>query len=134
MNASTNKYYNEIYGDIKSFFSLSFKGNNNLFFGVTTGCLNFVLKSLYSGVNNFKECSLLNDEYFSDCYGFTKEELNTILNDFKISDECKNDIKIFYDGYSCISKYKIVKDLYNPFSIMNSIQTNKNKKKKKIIH
>ncbi|KAL6593584.1 hypothetical protein U3516DRAFT_834195 [Neocallimastix sp. 'constans'] len=125
---------------IKTFFSNTFKGNKSLHFGIVTGCLDLGLKELNSGANNFTKCSLLKDDYFSDCYGFTEDELNKILSYFNISDSkeksdsnkkkdgIKERLKKKYDGYSCFSNEGIVKNIYNPYSIMKFVKDNVNKK------
>ncbi|KAL6588903.1 DUF1703-domain-containing protein [Neocallimastix sp. 'constans'] len=128
INSFENGYYEDFIGIIKSLFSNIFKGNENLYFGVTTGCLDLGLKSLYSGVNNFYECTLLDDNFFYDCYGFTESELEKILTDFKISSKEKNKIQKEYDGYSCGYGNHIIKNLYNPYSFMKFINFNKEKK------
>ncbi|KAG4083504.1 DUF1703-domain-containing protein [Neocallimastix lanati (nom. inval.)] len=128
INSFENGYYEDFIGIIKSLFSNIFKGNENLYFGVTTGCLDLGLKSLYSGVNNFYECTLLDDNFFYDCYGFTESELEKILTDFKISSKEKNKIQKEYDGYSCGYGNHIIKNLYNPYSFMKFIKFNKEKK------
>ncbi|OUM59922.1 hypothetical protein PIROE2DRAFT_14445 [Piromyces sp. E2] len=110
-------------------FSAALKGNDFLHIGITTGCLDVGLKSLYSGVNNSVVCSFLSDTKFSDCYGFTNDELNNILLHFGISIEYKNKIQKKYDGYSCFSEKGIVKNLYNPYSLMWFIDSNKSLKK-----
>ncbi|KAG4082497.1 hypothetical protein H8356DRAFT_1299749 [Neocallimastix lanati (nom. inval.)] len=105
-----------------------------------TGCLDIGLNELNSGANNFTKCSLLKDDYFSDCYGFTEDELNKILSNFNISDNkeksdkdntkdgIKERLKKKYDGYSCFSDKGIIKNIYNPFSVIKFIETNKDKK------
>ncbi|ORX42236.1 hypothetical protein BCR36DRAFT_587405, partial [Piromyces finnis] len=135
MNSFEKKYYDEMYSIIKSLFSNTFKGNDNLYFGITTGCLPLGLNSFYSGVNNFYECSLLKDQYFNDCYGFTENELNKILSDFGIThtDDQRDMIRKKYDGYTCHTNGQgTIKNLYNPFSIMNFIKEYSSKKGKKI--
>jgi len=74
------------FGTIQTFFSDTFKGNDYLHFGIVTGCLDIGLNELNSGANNFTKCSLLKDNYFSDCYGFTEDELKNVLSNFNISD------------------------------------------------
>jgi len=82
INSYRYKYYEKILGIIESFFPNLFKGNTNLYFGIIIGRLNFGLKSFFSRVNNVHECTFLSDNYFSDCYGFTENELNKILSHF----------------------------------------------------
>ncbi|KAL6592775.1 hypothetical protein U3516DRAFT_609969, partial [Neocallimastix sp. 'constans'] len=126
------------FGTIQTFFSDTFKGNDYLYFGIVTGCLDIGLNELNSGANNFTKCSLLKDNYFSDCYGFTEDELKNVLSNFNISDSkeksddiedgIKERLKKKYGGYSCVSNIGIIKNTYNPYSIMKFVQKNKNKR------
>ncbi|KAL6588859.1 hypothetical protein U3516DRAFT_819885 [Neocallimastix sp. 'constans'] len=126
------------FGTIQTFFSRTFKGNDYLRFGMVTGCLDIGLNELNSGANNFTKCSLLKDNYFSDCYGFTEDELKNVLSNFNISDSkeksddiedgIKERLKKKYGGYSCVSNIGIIKNIYNPYSIMKFVQKNKNKR------
>ncbi|KAG4085993.1 hypothetical protein H8356DRAFT_1282478 [Neocallimastix lanati (nom. inval.)] len=126
------------FGTIQTFFSDTFKGNDYLRFGMVTGCLDIGLNELNSGANNFTKCSLLKDNYFSDCYGFTEDELKNVLSNFNISDSkeksddiedgIKERLKKKYGGYSCVSNIDIIKNIYNPYSIMKFVQKNKNKR------
>ncbi|OUM59906.1 hypothetical protein PIROE2DRAFT_14429 [Piromyces sp. E2] len=111
-------------------FSSIFKTNEFLYFGIVTGCLSLSFKSLFSGPNNFNDCSIYHDSDFSDCYGFTEEELDKLLINFNISDIDKINIKKKYDGYSCGADNNegIIKNLYNPYSIMKFLYENKNEK------
>ncbi|KAG4083522.1 hypothetical protein H8356DRAFT_1299323 [Neocallimastix lanati (nom. inval.)] len=114
------------------------KRNDYLRFGMVTGCLDIGLNELNSGANNFTKCSLLKDNYFSDCYGFTEDELKNVLSNFNISDSkeksddiedgIKERLKKKYGGYSCVSNIGIIKNIYNPYSIMKFVQKNKNKR------
>ncbi|KAG4094845.1 DUF1703-domain-containing protein [Neocallimastix lanati (nom. inval.)] len=128
INSFENGYYEAFNGIIKSLFSNIFKGNKNLYFGIITGCLDLGLKSFFSGVNNFREYTLLSDDLFYDCYGVTESELKKILSHFKISSEEINKIQKEYDGYSCRNGNGIFKNLYNPYSIIEFIDDNKNRK------
>jgi len=124
-------YDRRMFDTINSFFSETFKENEYLYFGIVTGCLDAELNDLNSGVNNiFNKCSPLKDIYFSDCYGFTEDELEKLLSHFNISDTKENGIKkrlkIEYDGYSCFSDKGIIKNIYNAYTIMNFIVHNMN--------
>jgi len=132
-------YFNKIIGNIKAFYSNALKGNDNLFFGIMTGCLDLsmrsldlTMESLYSEINNVNECTLLNDVYFGDCYGFTKDDVNKILTHFKFTNitQVEDEIERLYDGYSCGSNVGIIKNIYNPYSIMKFIAINKDQKRK----
>lgn len=128
INSIENGYYSKINGIIKSLFSNIFKGNINLKFGILTGCLDIGLKGIFSGTNNFFKCSLLFDDTFSDCYGFTDSELDNIFSYFGISSKVKDEVKNRYNGYSCGTNNSdgIIKNLYNPFSIIKFIKNNIN--------
>jgi len=125
INGFYYNYYDNIFGIIRDMFSEALKGNDFLHIGITTGCLDVGLKNLYSGVNNSIICSFLFDTKFSDCYGFTDDELNKILLHFGISNKYKDEVRNKYDGYSCYSEKGIIKNLYNPYSIMSFVDTNK---------
>ncbi|OUM56825.1 hypothetical protein PIROE2DRAFT_18404, partial [Piromyces sp. E2] len=102
-NCFNENYYEKLKQLFKSMFSSIFKSNEFLYFGIVTGCLSLSFKSLFSGPNNFNDCSIYHDSDFSDCYGFTEEELDKLLIDFNISDIDKINIKKKYNGYSCES-------------------------------
>jgi len=128
INSMENDYYSDINKIIKSIFSQIFKGNIYLYFGIMTGCLDIGLRGFFSGCNNFGRHSLLYDPYFNDCYGFTEKELNKMISDFGIPENIKIKIKEEYDGYSCSGKNNdlIIKNLYNPYSIINFNKDNEN--------
>ncbi|OUM63732.1 hypothetical protein PIROE2DRAFT_9670 [Piromyces sp. E2] len=126
INSLYHGYYNKINGIIKGLFSETFKDNQYLYFGIMTGCLDIGLQDVFSGFNNYRKHTLLYDSCYADCYGFTKNELNKILSFFGISKINKERIADKYDGYSCISNNKeYINNLYNPYSIMNFINDNK---------
>ncbi|ORX42945.1 hypothetical protein BCR36DRAFT_415801 [Piromyces finnis] len=113
---------------IKSLFSNTYKRNVHFYFGITTECLALGLSSIFLGINNFSECSLLNDPYFGDCYGFNENELNKILSAYNIHNQ-NDKIQKKYNGYTCKTNGKeIIKNLYNPVSLMHFSHINKNKK------
>jgi len=110
-------YYKEIKENIESLYTDGLKSNKDLYIGILTGCLDIGLKSLFST---------------ADCYGFTEEELDRILKNFNFSEIDRNKIREKYDGYSCPNnEYEgIVENLYNPYTIINFIQSNENSKEK----
>jgi len=138
INSKRVNVFDKVQPIIEGIFSSTFKKNTNLYFGVITGCYSFGLSSSNSGANNITKCTLLNDLYFSDCYGFTEDELKNVLSHFNISDSkeksddiedgIKERLKKKYGGYSCVSNIGIIKNIYNPYSIMKFVQKNKNKR------
>ena len=130
-NCFNENYYEKLNQFFKSMFSSIFKSNEYLHFGVATGCVSLSFKSLFSGPNNFNDCSMYYDPNFSDCYGFMEKELDKLLLYFNFSNINKESIKERYDGYSCGANNSkvIVKNLYNPYSIMKFLYDNTDNKK-----
>ena len=56
--------------------------------------------------------TVLNDE-FADDFGITSEEMDKIIEDFKVEDE-KEEIKKWYDGY----RVGNAEGIYNPWSCL----------------
>lgn len=94
------------------------KNNNFLEKGIVTGILRIAKASLFSGVNNLKERTIL-DKEFGQYFGFTEEEVNVLLTKSNIEQniELIEGIKDWYNGYK-IGDYTI----YNPWSIMRMIE------------
>ncbi|OUM56255.1 hypothetical protein PIROE2DRAFT_19210 [Piromyces sp. E2] len=93
INSLIYRYFEKVLPKFKNLYSVC-KNNENLYFGILTGCFSFKIKNLFSGVNDIYECSLLHDNCFSDCYGFDEEEVNHIFSYLNIPDEVKNKVKI----------------------------------------
>ncbi len=106
---------------MRGLFGAALKTNPYLEKAVITGVLRVAKESLFSGVNNLEVYSLLSDEY-AQHFGFTEEEVDTILAKFNFLDK-SNEIKEWYNGYQA---GKIV--IYNPWSIANCIKQNGNLK------
>lgn len=109
-------FYDEMVNFLGSVFSSSLKTNDALKAGILTGCLRFSKESIIiGGFNNFVSYSMLdniNDAFF----GFTKEEIVKILNDYKLSNSI-DEIKEWYDGY-IFGKI----EAFNPWSTLKYIQ------------
>ncbi|KAL6592996.1 hypothetical protein U3516DRAFT_649030 [Neocallimastix sp. 'constans'] len=131
-----NKIEFEKLGDLDKINWIKIENKNNTM--LLSSCYSFGLSSSNSGANNITKCTLLNDLYFSDCYGFTEDELKNVLSNFNISDSkeksddiedgIKERLKKKYGGYSCVSNIGIIKNIYNPYSVMKFVQKNKNKR------
>jgi hypothetical protein len=68
------------------------KQNQYLEKGILTGVFRIAKASLFSGLNNISEYSLL-DKRFSEFYGFTQEEIDDLLTNKLPNTVDKNDIK-----------------------------------------
>ena len=106
-------YYNEAIRFLKSFYGTTFKDNPYLEKTVLTGVSRVAKESIFSGANNFKVFTVLDNE-FADDFGITSEEMNKVIADFNVQND-KEEIKKWYDGY----RIGNVEGLYNPWSILN---------------
>lgn len=104
---------------MQGFLGKAYKGNLNLKKGMLTGVLKVGKESIFSEWNNFSVYDIRNP-YFSDSFGFTKEETEDILSYFDLSDQ-KENIKKWYDGY----KFGEIDNIYNPWSIVNYVANKK---------
>ena len=73
----TEGYYEQITGFMRNLLSGAFKDNSNLSYGFLTGILRVAKESTFSGLNNLKVNSILEDRY-SEYFGFTKDEIRGI--------------------------------------------------------
>ena len=112
-NAYVEGFYDETVRFFKDFYGLTFKDNPYLEKTVITGVSRVAKESIFSGANNFKVFTVLDDE-FSEDFGITQEEMKQIIKDFEISDS-ENNLKLWYDGYTIGN----TEGMYNPWSILN---------------
>ena len=107
-----NPYYSKMLSVIKGIMSTAFKDNEFLQFAVITGCLRIAKESIFTGTNNFASYSVL-DKDFSEYFGFTSEEVETILEAAGRSERAEV-IKEWYDGYVFGNSY-----VYCPWDVIN---------------
>ena len=112
-------YYEEAVKFFKTFYGTTFKDNQYLQKTVLTGVSRVAKESIFSGANNFKVFTVLDDE-FSDDFGITEKEMDKIIEDFEVQDE-KEEIKKWYDGYIIGH----TEGIYNPWSILNYLTDRK---------
>ena len=112
-NAYVKGFYEETIQFFKTFYGTTFKDNPYIDKTVLTGVSRVAKESIFSGANNFKVYTVLDDE-FSDDFGITREEMKKIISDFDIHED-EEEIKKWYDGY-VIGK---TDGIYNPWSILN---------------
>ena len=111
--AYVEKYYEQAIEFFKSFYGNTFKDNPYLEKTVLTGVSRVAKESIFSGANNFKVFTVLDNE-FADDFGITSEEIDKVLEDFNVEEE-KNEIQRWYDGY----RIGNVDGIYNPWSVLN---------------
>lgn len=107
-------FYSEIVNFMRNFFSGGLKDNPHLAFGFLTGILRVAKESIFSGMNNLKINSILEESY-SEYFGFTAEEVRDILNYYG-REEKYQEICDWYDGY----KFGNI-EIFNPWSVINYI-------------
>ena len=93
-----NSYYDEMLLLVRSMFSLALKGNDSLEFAALTGCLRVSKESIFTEVNNFIPFSI-NNELFSDSFGFTEAETEGLLADKGLKHRM-GEVREWYDGYN----------------------------------
>ncbi|MDE6633083.1 MAG: ATP-binding protein, partial [Muribaculaceae bacterium] len=120
--------HDKIKAELRGFYSC-IKGNDQYIkFAMLTGITKFGKVSVFSGINNLKDISLL-PRYNAIC-GISETEFH---RDFQLSvdqfanvnritpDDTWSKFKEMYDGYHFSSKNE---DIYNPFSVLNAFQDN----------
>ena len=105
-------YYDQATGFIRNLFSGAFKDNGYLAFGFLTGILRVAKESIFSGLNNLKEHSIL-DERFSEYFGFTAGEVAEMMRNCGKAEKYE-EVCDWYDGY-LFGKTEI----FNPWSVIN---------------
>ena len=110
--AYTDGYWEEMISICRNLFCTAFKENEYCSRAIITGVTKLSKNSLFSDMNSIRTYSVTSDKY-SDCFGFTEEEVMDAL-------ECQNidefrAVKEMYDGF--IFGHR--KDMYNPWSICN---------------
>ncbi len=110
-NAYFRGFYDEMIDFIRSLFESALKTNENLELAVITGCLRISRESIFTGLNNLRIISIL-DESFAEYFGFTQAEVTAMLDYYGIG-EREEEVKNWYDGYLFGET-----EVYNPWSVI----------------
>ena len=113
----TCNFYPEIVNFMRNFFSGGLKDNPHLAFGFLTGILRVAKESIFSGMNNLKTYSILDDGY-SSYFGLTEQEVKDMLRYYG-KDDKYNELSEWYDGYRFGNT-----EIFNPWSVINYISDN----------
>lgn len=111
--AYVNGYWEELVAFTRSLFNSTFKTNPYLERAIMTGITRVSRESIFSDLNNLEVVTTLSPKY-TTAFGFTEQEVFNALDEFGISEQ-KNDVKVWYDGFTFGNQ----KDIYNPWSIIN---------------
>ena len=117
--AYVHGYWNELVHFMRSFFNATFKTNPYLERAIMTGITRVSRESIFSDLNNPKVITTTSDEYATS-FGFTENEVFQALENFGYGDK-KEDVKKWYDGFV----FGQQTDIYNPWSIINFLDTGK---------
>lgn len=112
-------FWDELVSFTRSLFNSTFKTNPYLERGLMTGITRVSKESIFSDLNNLVVVTTTSDRY-ETAFGFTEEEVFAALDECGYSDK-KQVVKRWYDGF-IFGKHK---DIYNPWSILNFLDTGK---------
>lgn len=117
LEAYTGGYWDELVTFIRSLLNAAFKSNPYLERAIMTGITRISKESIFSDLNNLKVVTTTSKEY-AECFGFTEEEVFAALDEYQLSEQ-KQDVKEWYDGFT----FGETTDIYNPWSIINFLDT-----------
>jgi len=116
--AFINGYYQEMVNFIHILLNSILKDYNHLERGFLTGVLDLPKSDMLSGLlNNLRAESILDDGY-SDTFGFTQSEVDSLLVEYKLENQSQS-IKEWYNGYLFGETA-----IYNPWSLIHCIHNN----------
>lgn len=118
LEAYVNNYWKKMTAFTRSFFNLAFKTNIYLERAVMTGITRVSKESIFSDLNNIKVITTTSNEY-TDVFGFTEEEVFAGMDEQGLTE--KDEVKRWYDGFT----FGETEDIYNPWSILNYLDTGK---------
>ena len=116
--AYVDGYWNELTAFTRSLFNSTFKTNPWLERAIMTGITRISKESVFSDLNNLKVITAISDEYAAS-FGFTEEEVFAAMDEYGY--EGKEKVKYWYDGFVFGGQ----RDIYNPWSILNYLDTGK---------
>ena len=108
--AEQNGFYKEMLSMIRGLFDQTLKTNPYMQSAVMTGCLRIAKESIFTGMNKVNVYTVL-DRNFSDAFGYTDEEVKTMLEYLGFTQHYE-DIKAWYDGYQFGDKH-----IYCPWDV-----------------
>ena len=117
--AYVDGFLDELVGFTRSMFNSTFKTNPWLERAIMTGITRVSKESIFSDLNNLKVVTTTSEEY-AESFGFTEKEVFDALDEYGLSEK-KQEVKLWYDGF-IFGKHK---DIYNPWSILNYLDTGK---------
>ena len=113
--AATHGFGEEALQFFRNFLSSALKDGKHCRLGVMTGILRVAKEGVLSGLNNPEVWSVFDDDY-SDCFGFTEDEVRELLTAYGHPEKI-DEAKVWYDGYRFGTS-----EIYNPWSVLNYVR------------
>lgn len=110
-------FYEEAIMFVRNLFSAAFKDNLHLSYGFMTGILRVTKESIFSGLNNIRVRSVL-DEKYSEYFGFTPDEVRQLTEYYGVP-HTYDEIYEWYDGYRFGKSH-----IFNPWSVVCYFNSN----------
>lgn len=107
-----NGFYDKVVLFMRNFFSGGLKDNKHLSYGFMTGILRVAKESIFSGLNNIKINSILDNRYGS-YFGFTPGEVREMAEYYGVPEKYE-ELCEWYDGYRFGKS-----EIFNPWSVIN---------------
>lgn len=105
-------FYDKVILFMRNLFSGGLKDNKHLSYGFMTGILRVAKESIFSGLNNLKIFSVLDNKY-SQYFGFTADEVKEMAEYYGVPEKFDK-IRDWYDGYRFGRT-----EIFNPWSVIN---------------
>ncbi len=116
-NITSLEIAQEAKDSLRNFFA-SIKSNDaHIRFAFLTGVTRFSKVSVFSGINNIEDITLVQE--FAIICGYTQHDLETVFADH-LQDVNMNEIQRWYNGYHFLGE-----NVYNPFDILLFLRNNK---------
>lgn len=112
-----NGFYDTVIGFMRNLFSGGLKDNPHLSYGFLTGILRVAKESIFSGLNNLKINSIL-DERYSEYFGFTSDEVHKMAQYYNAPEKYQ-ELCDWYDGYRFGNS-----EIFNPWSVIGYFNNN----------
>ncbi|MCP4219333.1 MAG: AAA family ATPase, partial [bacterium] len=113
----SNNYYEDVVAFMRNFLCGALKDTGTyLEKSVLTGIMRIAKESIFSGLNNLGVYTLTREE-FDGQFGFTEEEVKTLLKDFSLLQKY-DDVQKWYNGYRFGAR-----TIYNPWSLINLLES-----------
>lgn len=117
-NAWSEGYYEKSRSFFKNFYANALKDNEYLEKGVITGILRVSTEGIFSGLNNLRVHTVLDNDY-AEAFGLTEAEVEKSFEYYELSENIE-DVRKWYNGY----KFGDIQ-IYNPWSILNFLEKRK---------